>query len=101
MSQKKDDYILGLDIGTNSCGWAAADKKNNLLKLRGKTAIGSHLFEEGHSAADRRGFRTTRRRLKRRKWRLGLLEEIFAESMAEVDPSFFVRLHQSWVSPFR
>ncbi len=27
MSQKKDDYILGLDIGTNSCGWAAADKK--------------------------------------------------------------------------
>lgn len=99
MSQKKDDYILGLDIGTNSCGWAAADKKNNLLKLRGKTAIGSHLFEEGHSAADRRGFRTTRRRLKRRKWRLGLLEEIFAEPMAEVDPAFFVRLHQSWVSP--
>lgn len=99
VSQKKDDYILGLDIGTNSCGWAAADKKNNLLKLRGKTAIGSHLFEEGHSAADRRGFRTTRRRLKRRKWRLGLLEEIFAEPMAEVDPAFFVRLHQSWVSP--
>lgn len=30
MSQKKDDYILGLDIGTNSCSWAAADKKNNL-----------------------------------------------------------------------
>ena len=99
MSQKKSDYILGLDIGTNSCGWAVADKKNALLKLRGKTAIGSHLFEEGHSAADRRGFRTTRRRLKRRKWRLGLLEEIFAESMAEVDPAFFVRLHQSWVSP--
>lgn len=99
MSQKKSDYILGLDIGTNSCGWAVADKKNALLKLRGKTAIGSHLFEEGHSAADRRGFRTTRRRLKRRKWRLGLLEEIFAEPMAEVDPAFFVRLHQSWVSP--
>ncbi|MCT6806920.1 MAG: type II CRISPR RNA-guided endonuclease Cas9, partial [Bombilactobacillus sp.] len=69
------------------------------MKLRGKTAMGSHLFEEGHSAADRRGFRTTRRRLKRRKWRLGLLEEIFAEPMAKVDPGFFVRLHQSWVSP--
>ena len=99
MQKKIDDYILGLDIGTNSCGWAVTDKKNNLLKLRGKTAIGSHLFEEGHSAADRRGFRTTRRRLKRRKWRLRLLEEIFAEPMAEVDPGFFVRLHQSWVSP--
>lgn len=99
MKKRIDDYILGLDIGTNSCGWAVTDKKNNLLKLRGKTAIGSHLFEEGHTAADRRGFRTTRRRLKRRKWRLRLLEEIFAEPMAEVDPGFFVRLHQSWVSP--
>lgn len=99
MTEIKSDYILGLDIGTNSCGWAVTDKKNTLLKLRGKTAMGSHLFEEGHSAADRRGFRTTRRRLKRRKWRLGLLEEIFAEPMAKVDPGFFVRLHQSWVSP--
>ena len=99
MTKRIDDYILGLDIGTNSCGWAVTDKKNNLLKLRGKTAIGSHLFEEGHTAAERRGFRTTRRRLKRRKWRLRLLEEIFAEPMAKVDPGFFVRLHQSWVSP--
>lgn len=99
MSKINEDYILGLDIGTNSCGWAVTDKKNNLLKLRGKTAIGSHLFDEGHTAADRRGFRTTRRRLKRRKWRLRLLEEMFAEPMAKVDPGFFVRLHQSWVSP--
>lgn len=99
MVKNKNDYILGLDIGTNSCGWAVTDKKNNLLKLRGKTALGSHLFEEGHSAADRRGFRTTRRRLKRRKWRLGLLEEIFASEIAEVDPYFFARMHESWVSP--
>ncbi len=99
MTKVKSDYILGLDIGTNSCGWAVTDKKNKLLKLRGKTALGSHLFEEGHSAAERRSFRTTRRRLKRRKWRLKLLEEIFAAEMAQVDPSFFVRLHQSWVSP--
>ena len=94
-----EDYILGLDIGTNSCGWAVMDKKNRLLRLRGKRAIGSHLFEEGHSAADRRSFRTTRRRLKRRKWRLRLLEEFFAEPMGEIDPAFFVRLHQSWISP--
>ncbi|WP_223902600.1 type II CRISPR RNA-guided endonuclease Cas9 [Lactobacillus laiwuensis] len=99
MKRVNEDYILGLDIGTNSCGWAVTDKKNNLLKLRGKTAIGSHLFEEGHTAAKRRSFRTTRRRLKRRKWRLRLLEEIFAEPIAKVDPGFFVRLHQSWVSP--
>ncbi len=53
MKRVNEDYILGLDIGTNSCGWAVTDKKNNLLKLRGKTAIGSHLFDEGHTAADR------------------------------------------------
>lgn len=77
MTKVKDDYLVGLDIGTNSCGWVATDKQNNILKLQGKTAIGARLFEEGKTAADRRGFRTTRRRLKRRKWRLRLLQEIF------------------------
>ncbi|WP_255409379.1 MULTISPECIES: hypothetical protein [unclassified Lactobacillus] len=25
MTKLNDDYILGLDIGTNSCGWAASE----------------------------------------------------------------------------
>lgn len=99
MTHLKGNYIVGLDIGTNSCGWVATDFKNNLLRLHGRTAIGSHLFEEGKSAADRRSFRTTRRRLKRRKWRLSLLEEIFDPYMSKIDPYFFARLKESGLSP--
>lgn len=61
--------------------------------------MGVTLFSEGQTAADRRGFRTTRRRLSRRKWRLKLLEEIFDPYMAEVDPTFFARLKDSNISP--
>ena len=99
MTKVNKNYIVGLDIGTDSCGWVATDKKNNILKLQGKTAIGSHLFEEGHSAADRRTFRGTRRRLNRRKWRLKFLEEIFDPYMVKVDPYFFARLRESGLSP--
>ncbi len=50
MTKIKDDYIVGLDIGTDSCGWVAMNSDNDILKLQGKTAIGSHLFEAGKSA---------------------------------------------------
>ncbi|TGA93945.1 type II CRISPR RNA-guided endonuclease Cas9 [Lactobacillus johnsonii] len=99
MTKIKDDYIVGLDIGTDSCGWVAMNSDNDILKLQGKTAIGSHLFEVGKSAADRRLFRTTHRRIKRRRWRLKLLEEFFDPYMAEVDPYFFTRLKESGLSP--
>ena len=99
MTKIKDDYIVGLDIGTDSCGWVAMNSDNDILKLQGKTAIGSHLFEAGKSAADRRLFRTTHRRIKRRRWRLKLLEEFFDPYMAEVDPYFFARLKESGLSP--
>lgn len=98
MTKVKEDYIVGLDIGTNSCGWVATDMRNKILRLHGKNAIGARLFEAGKSAADRRGFRTTRRRIKRRKWRIGLLQEIFAPYIAEVDPNFFARLKESGIS---
>ena len=99
MTKVKDDYIVGLDIGTDSCGWVAMNSDNDILKLQGKTAIGSHLFEAGKSAAGRRLFRTTHRRIKRRRWRLKLLEEFFDPYMAEVDPYFFARLKESGLSP--
>ena len=99
MTRLDKDYMVGLDIGTNSCGWVATDFENNILKIHGKTAIGSHLFDEGKSAADRRNFRTTRRRLKRRKWRRKFLEEFFDEEMAKVDPGFFLRRKESGLSP--
>lgn len=95
----KKDYTVGLDIGSTSVGFAAIDDDYQPIRLKGKRAIGVRLFEEGKTAAERRNFRTTRRRLNRRKWRLSLLEEIFDPYMAKVDPTFFARLKQSNLSP--
>lgn len=96
---KVDKYNVGLDIGTSSIGFAVTDEVNQLVRVKGKNYIGVRLFDEGQTAAERRSFRTTRRRLKRRKWRLGLLEEIFDPYVAEIDPYFFARLKQSNISP--
>ena len=57
MTKIKNEYIVGLDIGTNSCGWVAMDFQNTILRMHGKTAIGSHLFDAGNSAADRDALR--------------------------------------------
>ena len=91
-------YHLGLDIGTNSIGWTAIDDHFSLLRVKGKNAIGVRTFKEGETAADRRGFRTARRRLSRRRWRLQFLDEFFAPYLAEVDPNFLARLKQSDIS---
>ncbi|WP_167336629.1 type II CRISPR RNA-guided endonuclease Cas9 [Limosilactobacillus gorillae] len=93
------EYHVGLDIGTSSIGWAVTDSQFKLMRIKGKTAIGVRLFEEGKTAADRRGFRTTRRRLKRRKWRLHYLNEVFAPHLQEVDENFLRRLKQSNIHP--
>lgn len=93
------DYIIGLDIGSNSCGYVATDLQNNILKLHRKTAIGSRLFEEGKTAADTRGFRTTSRRIKRRRRRIALLNELLDNEIAKTDPTFFARLKESSISP--
>lgn len=89
------DYFVGLDIGTSSVGWAVTNKSYELLKFRSHKMWGSRLFDEGESAVGRRSFRSIRRRLERRKLRLKLLEELFADAMAQVDPTFFMRLRES------
>lgn len=33
-------YYLGLDMGTNSVGWAVTDQQYNLLKAKGKDLWG-------------------------------------------------------------
>lgn len=92
---KNIDYYIGLDCGTSSVGFAVTDMDYNILKFNGKRMWGSHLFEEAKPAAGRRGFRTARRRLERRRKRILLLQEIFAEEIYEVDPTFFIRLNDS------
>ena len=47
-------YYLGLDIGTNSVGWAVTDENYNLFKYAGKRMWGIRLFEAADTAAERR-----------------------------------------------
>ena len=94
-----NSYSIGLDIGVSSIGWTIVDEDGHLMRVKGKTGIGVRLFTEGKSAAERRSFRTTRRRLKRIKWRLRLLREIFDEPISQIDPNFFARRKYADVSP--
>ena len=88
-------YYIGLDVGTNSVGWAVTDTDYNLLRFRGKHMWGSRLFPEAETAKERRTQRTMRRRLQRRKQRLMILEALFATEIGKVDKQFFERLHES------
>ena len=42
-------YFIGLDIGTDSVGWAVTDDNYNLLRARGRDMWGSYLFEEAEA----------------------------------------------------
>ena len=95
MSTKNKEYFIGLDIGTNSVGWAVTDESYNVLKFRGKRMWGVRLFEEGQTAKERRVYRSNRRRLERRKNRLELLEILFSEEISKIDKAFFLRLKES------
>ena len=88
-------YYLGLDIGTNSVGWAVTDPSYNLERFRKKDMWGIRLFEQAETAAERRMKRTNRRRLQRRNQRIDLLQELFSEEMAKKDSSFFLRMNES------
>lgn len=108
MKEMRKPYTIGLDIGTNSVGWAVLTDQYNLVKRKMKVAgstekkqikknfWGVRLFDEGEVAAGRRMNRTTRRRIERRRNRIAYLQEIFAAEMAEVDANFFYRLEDSF-----
>ena len=98
-SAKKQDYYLGLDIGTDSVGYAVTDAEYSLLKYRGEPMWGVMTFEEGMNAAERRSFRTARRRLDRKKQRAELLRTLFAEDICKIDPHFFIRRKESFLFP--
>ena len=87
-------YYLGLDIGTDSVGYAACDEEYNLLKFHGDPAWGTTIFDAASLNAERRGFRSARRRLDRRQQRVFLLRELFAPEIAKTDDRFFIRLSE-------
>ena len=88
-------YYLGLDIGTDSAGYAVTDVDYSLLKYRGEPMWGTTLFESANDCADRRMHRTSRRRIDRRQQRISLLAELFAQEITKNDPRFFIRRRQS------
>lgn len=88
-------YYLGLDMGTNSVGWAVTDQQYNLLKAKGKDLWGIREFAEADTSVERRTHRISRRRRQREQARIGLLNDYFHDAIIAIDPSFFQRLENS------
>lgn len=93
------NYYVGLDIGTDSVGYAVTDEQYNLCKFKGEPMWGVTLFEEAELAVARRGFRVARRRLDRRQQRVDLIQELFAREIAKVDADFYRRIRESYLYP--
>ncbi len=89
-------YNIGLDIGTESVGWAVVDDvTNKIVKKGNKYLWGVRLFEEAEQAAGRRMSRSTRRRYDRRRKRIKLLQREFKEEIDKVDVNFFKKLQET------
>ena len=96
---KNEKYFVGLDIGTDSVGYAVTDIDYKLMKFKGEPMWGVTLFDAADDKAERRGFRTSRRRLHRKRARVEFMKELFAPAIAEVDPLFFRRIKESALFP--
>lgn len=95
----KNNYFMGLDMGTGSLGWAVTDTSYHLCRAHGKDLWGIRLFETANTAEERRNFRCSRRRLDRRNQRIQLLQQIFSPEISKIDPGFFLRLKESRYLP--
>ena len=93
---KGKEYYIGLDIGTNSIGWAVTDTNYNILKKNRKFLYGVRLFEEANTAVKRRINRNNRRRLDKRNDRLKFLKNSFEKYILEKDSLFFERMEDSF-----
>lgn len=92
-NQKK--YYIGVDVGTDSVGYAVTYADYALLKHKGEPMWGSTVFEEGNLRDKRREFRSARRRLHRRQHRVQLIQDIFAKAISKIDSDFYLRIKQS------
>ena len=90
-----EQYYIGVDIGTNSLGWAVSDGAYNLVCYKGNGMWGTRLFDESKPALETRNYRSGTRRLNRRKERIDLLEMLFAKAISEKDMAFYRRLAES------
>lgn len=93
--KNQKNYYVGLDIGTDSVGYAVTDTDYDLCKFRGEPMWGVTLFDAPEQCADRRSKRCSRRRLDRRQQRVNLIQELFCKEIVKVDPNFFIKLKES------
>lgn len=89
------NYSIGLDIGTNSVGWAVTDENYNLLRKKGRHMWGSRLFDQAETAQSRRLSRSIRRRYNKRRERIRLLRLIMNDMIMGDDPTFFIRMEHA------
>ncbi|MEG2541542.1 MAG: type II CRISPR RNA-guided endonuclease Cas9, partial [Clostridia bacterium] len=92
---KKQKNYIGLDLGTGFLGYAVTDENYEIINVNKKRAIGVRVYDEAETAKNRRMFRVARRRLERRKYRICLLQELFAKEMMKEHPNFFALLNES------
>lgn len=93
--KNRNEYYLGLDIGTDSVGYAVTDADYVLKKFKGEPMWGTMLFEAASDSADRRAYRVNRRRIDRRQQRVNLLRDLFVVEIGKTDPHFFIRRKES------
>ena len=91
----KIKYYIGVDIGTNSVGWAVIDENGYLLNKGKHHLWGSRLFDQAQTAQNRRNYRSSRRRYNKRRERIRLLQMIMSDMVLKVDSSFFIRLEKT------
>ena len=91
------DYVIGIDIGTNSIGWAVLNMDYTLMKLKHHHAWGAFLFNDGKTAQARRLARSARTHYRRRALRIEELQMLMADDVLSVDDSFFIKLKQSYL----
>ena len=90
-------YNIGLDIGVASVGWCVTDENSNILKRGKRNMWGANLFDEAKTAKDTRVFRSSRRRLNRRRERINILQSLFIDEMEKNFPNFFPMLKESYL----
>ena len=83
-------YILGLDIGVASVGYTIIDEKYNVL------ISGVRLFREGTAEENvaRRGFRSSRRGVRRSRHRLDRLKELLSNELGVSGNQFYTNLYE-------
>lgn len=94
--KEKIKYNIGLDLGTDSVGWAVVDENNEIISKNDKLLWGSRLFPEANAKKDTRLFRSSRRKYDRRRDRIEWLDLFTKQDMDKIDTEFFKKMQNSF-----